>query len=166
MGSVIVLAALAAINAAVWAAAQRTGASLAIADAQACERLVQTITTDRRERQVASSEKTGIQALGRHIQLAAQQADLPDTALQGIYPQSGRRMADSPYMVKPTVLSLRRVNLGQIAVFLYHLTAESGLRVRDLRLRSPRDESTEEVWHVEATVTYLIYAPATTERHP
>ncbi len=166
IATVIIFAAGSGMNSLIWMTTQRTQASRAVADARFCERLVQAIADETDKRQVASNEQTGIQSLGRHIQIASQQASLPGTALQGIYPQSSRRLADSAYMIKPTVLSLRRLSLGQLTVFLYHLTAESGLRVRDLRLRSPRNGSNDEVWDVDATVTYLIYAPPTTGRNP
>ena len=47
-----------------------------------------------------------------------------------------------------------------MAAFLYHLSVDGGLSVRDLRLRSPHSDAAQDTWDAEVTVTVLVYAPA------
>jgi hypothetical protein len=72
-------------------------------------------------------------------------------------------VGDTPYLQKPTTLELQGVSLTQLASFLYHLTSEPGLVVRDLRIRSPRRDDVGSQWNAEATLTYLIYSPQRAE---
>ncbi len=142
-----------------WMAEQRRAARFAMADLRACEQLADRIASLRLEPIVAASQDMGIQELGERIEQAQQRARMTGPALEGVFPQAARRVGDTPYMVKPTALSLRGVTLTQLCTFLYHLTHESGLNVRDLRLRSPRGDVSADQWDAEATLTYLIYSP-------
>jgi len=58
------------------------------------------------------------------------------------------------------------VSLKQVATFLYALTDGSGLRVQELRLRSPHGDVAPDVWDAETTVTYLMYAPGSKKTAP
>ena len=122
--------------------------------------LVEAIEQLRGEPTVASAEESsGIRNLGERIGHASQQAAFDGPVLKRVDPQRAIRLGDTPYMVKPTLLVLRGVTLPQLTTFLYDLTDDSGLRVRDLRLRTPHGNAPEDRWDVDATVTYLIHSP-------
>lgn len=144
--------------------ADRAAANGAAADLAECRQLATSIEALRHKPRIAAAEDIGAVMLGQRITTASQQAQLPQQALDGIFPQSARRMGNSPYAQKPTTLVLRDVTLAQLVKFLYHLTeGESGLTVRDLRLRAPRGETAgAEQWDAEATITCLIYQPPAT----
>ncbi|MFO8014764.1 MAG: hypothetical protein R6X20_15830 [Phycisphaerae bacterium] len=130
------------------------------ADALAsCRDLARDIRALRDKPAVASAEAMGIQELGRRIETACRQAGFEGAALEGVFPQSARRVGESPYLLKPTALALRGVTLPQLVTFLHHLTNGSGLDVRDIRLQTPHGDAPPSVWDAEATVTYLMYAP-------
>jgi len=48
----------------------------------------------------------GIKELGQRIEAAGRRAEFGGDALEGVYPQSARRVGDSPYLQKPTTLAL------------------------------------------------------------
>lgn len=147
---------------------QRAAALIAADDLGECGRLAASIESLRDKPKIASAQDMGIELLGQRIAAASQQAKLDPQSLEGVYPQGPRRLGNTPYVQKPTTLTLRNVKLPQLAAFLYHLTeGESGLNVRDLRLRVPRGDSPSDVWDAEATITCLIYQPpADTNRRP
>jgi hypothetical protein len=144
-----------------WMTRQRAQARHAAADLAACEKLAGRIRALRRKPMAARTADLSVMELGKRIEAASRHATLEGPWLEGVYPQSARRLGDSPYMLKPTVLALRGVTLVQLATFLYHLTGDAGLRVRDLRARTPHGDVPDEVWNAEATVTYVVYAPIT-----
>lgn len=147
---------------------RRAAALIAADDLGECGRLAASIESLRDKPKIASAQDMGIELLGQRIAAASQQAKLDPQSLEGVYPQGPRRLGNTPYVQKPTTLTLRNVKLPQLAAFLYHLTeGESGLNVRDLRLRVPRGDSPSDVWDAEATITCLIYQPpADTHRRP
>jgi hypothetical protein len=147
-----------------WMLQQRQSARAGAQDLAECRRLAQEIKALRLKPAVAASQALGIQELGQRIQQAFEQAQLPPASLEGVYPQSLRRVGDSPYLHKPTALALRNASLAQFATFLHALTDNSGMSVRDLRLREPRSDATGKVWDAEATLVYLIYSPTSTNR--
>ena len=139
---------------------QRASARRAAADLAECEALVARITALRDKPAVASAEALDVRALGQRIEAASQEANLAESALQGVSPQTARRLKDSPYLRKPTTIVLNRVSLPQLTTFLYRLTRGSNLRVRSLRLSAPRGDVDSGAWNAEVTLTYLIYEPA------
>jgi hypothetical protein len=138
---------------------QRSRARTAADDLARCKALADAIRTLRDKPAVASAEAMGIQELGQRIEAACRRAGFQGPVLEGVYPQSARRVGDSPYLVKPTALALRGVTLPQVVAFLEHLTSGTGLSVRDVRLQTPHGDADHTVWDAEATVTYLMYAP-------
>jgi hypothetical protein len=142
-----------------WMQHQRQLAQYAADDLAKCQALAKRIETLRGQPAVASAEAMGVQELGQRIEKASSRASLGDSALKGVFPQAARRVGDSPYMQKPTAVTLRRVSLKQLTTFLHDLTEGSGLKVRNLRIRAPRGEQGEGQWNAEATLTYLIYQP-------
>jgi len=157
----LVLAAAWSVNAMLE---QRAGARQALADLNECRRLAAEIDMLRDEPTVAADEAMGIQEIGDHISAALTKADLNSAVIDGVFPQSERRLGDTPYMQKPTALALRGVALPKLAVFLYDLTDGTGLRLRELQLRVPHGDHEPNVWNADATLTYLIYAPAEDKR--
>lgn len=156
----VVLLAAAATWGTHWMMGQRNRARAASDDLTRCRDLARDIRVLRDKPAVASAEAMGIKELGRRIEAACSQAGFEGAALEGVFPQSARRLGDSPYLVKPTALALRGVTLPQLVTFLHHLTGGSGLSVRDVRLQTPHGDAPPTAWDAEATVTYLMYAPA------
>jgi len=139
------------------ARAQRAADQLAVSKV-----LAQQIRQLREKPEVATGGEIGPRQLGRKISLAADTAGIPAGAIQGVTPRPARRLGKSQYMEKPTTLKLQGVSLGQMAMFLYHISSDSSLSVRDLRLEGRRSSpgQTDRLWNGQATITYLIYSPA------
>ncbi len=155
----VMLAVTAAWNAQ-YMLGKHDAARRAAEDLAACRRLAKDIRALRTEPKVASIEAMGVQELGACVEAASRRAGFAPDALQGIFPQAPRRVGASPYLQKPTALSLQNVTLVQLGTFLHHLTAETGLSVQDVRLRIPHGAEEGRTWNVETTVLSLIYAPA------
>lgn len=143
-----------------WMMQQRQQAQDAAADLAECQMLVRRIEALREAPTVASAEAMGVQEFGEHIEAASRLANFDPSALRGVFPQAAQRVGDSPYLRKPTAITLRHVPLHDLVTFLYHISGDTGLMVRDLRLRTPHAEAPEDVWDAEVTLTYLIYEPA------
>jgi hypothetical protein len=159
------LAGLAAWNVE-WMLGQRSSAQQAANDLAECEHLAAGIKLLRDKPAVASTEAMGVQELGKRLEAASGKAAIAQSSVRGVSPQNAHRVGDSPYLVKPTALALKGVSLSQVATFLYHLTSDAGLSVRDLRLRAGRADDAGGVWDAEVTLTYLIYSPAKANRVP
>jgi hypothetical protein len=144
-----------------WMLAQRAEAQHAAADLQATSTLAAQITGLKAEPKIAAADEArGIQQLDPKIELALKAAGLPRRpTIDGIFPQAAREVGDLPYQVKPTAVSIRRVSLGQLAKFLYYLSDDTGLNVRDLRMRTARSGDARQ-WDAEVVLTYLIYVPS------
>lgn len=138
----------------------RAEAAAAAADRATARQLAEAIADLRDQPAVAATQAMGRHQLLQRITDAAERAGLSSDVVEGTYPQSPRRVGQTPYRRQPTAITLRPLPLHQLTDLLYHLTAESNLTVQDLRLRAPRDaEADENVWEAEANVTYLIYSP-------
>lgn len=137
----------------------RAEAGLAAADRAEARRVAEAIVALRDQPAVAATRAMGERQLIQRIETAAADVGLPADALEGTFPQNARRVGDSPYLRKPTAITLRAVSLEQLTAFLAELTAESNLTVDDLRLRVPHGDNDGELWDAEATITYLIYSP-------
>jgi hypothetical protein len=164
-GTILVGGVVAALAvAAVWSThrmtEQRGIAHQTAQDLVQCQEHARAIESLRKKPTVASAEAMGVQELGKRIESASRRAQLPAASLEGVFPQRERRVGNSPYLHKPTVLALRDVSLLQTATFLYYLTDGSGLTVSELRLRSPHGEAADDRWDADATLTYLVYAPS------
>lgn len=97
----------------------------------------------------------------RLIEQASRTANMTRDQIARIWPEDARRLGQSPYKEKPTRIHLRRVTLRQTVTFLHALCdGQSGLRVSGLRLVAPREAETRELWSVEVTLSYLIFAPS------
>lgn len=162
IGVMLAMLVIAAAWNVLWMLEQRETARRAAQDLADCKALAGRIKALRDAPAVASVEVMGVQELGQRIEAASRRAGLAQDALEGVLPQSPRRVGNTPYVRKPTVLTLRGVTLHQVAMFLHHLTADSELSVRDLRLRIPHGDAPRDVWDAETTLTYLMYVPTAT----
>lgn len=142
----------------------RRSARLAARDLAHARALAADIAELRREPAVAAAEVLGSQRLGEQIETAARRANF-DQRPRGVRPQAPRRVGDTPYLRQPTDIDFRGVALPRVVPFLYHLTHDSGLEVSALRLRTPPGQDQNPAWDIEATLTYLIYAPAGERRN-
>jgi|WetSurMetagenome_2_1015567.scaffolds.fasta_scaffold442058_1 hypothetical protein len=156
-GLIVVAATLASVN---WMFQQREAAQSAADETAACRQLARTIESLRTAPKVAATGDADVQDLGARIKAAAGQAGLAESAVEGVFPQSARRLGDSPYLQKPVAMSLRGVTLDQLATFLYGVAEGSSLTVRDLRLRAPHGDAARNLWDADATLTCLFYEPA------
>ena len=151
--------------AAMWslsrASEQASNAQYAMDDLTECQRLADSIAAFRSKPTIASAKVKEDYEMGARIDDASKKANLPPDSLQGLFPQSARRRGRSSYLEKPTSLALRDVSLPQLATFLHHLSDNTGLTVRDVRIRTPHGSESGNRWDAEATVTYLIYQPTT-----
>ncbi len=160
---VVALAVAAGLNLE-WMIAQRAEARGALEDLERCRQLVGQIASLRDIPTVASTETMGVQELGDRIQRALRLAQLEASAIEGIYPQSARRVGDSPYLLKPTQIVFRGVTLPQLTTFLYHMNDDTGMNVSHLNLSTPRSDATDARWDADATLTYLIFSPPKNKR--
>jgi hypothetical protein len=159
VGVMVAMLAIAAAWSLKWMLQQREDARCASNDLAECEDMAAAIAQRRDKLAATTTVAAGTQELGKRIEAASRQAQLPATALEGVFPQSGQRVGNSPYVHRPTAIALRGLSLGQLATFLHALTDGPGLGVRDLRLRSPHNDVDRKLWDAEATVTCLVYAP-------
>lgn len=146
-----------------WMVEQRAAAKSAAEDLAFCRDLAAPIERLRGNATIAKSSEMAVQELGARIESATKQAQMGSASLEGVFPQAARRVGDSPYLRKPTTLTLRGVTLGQLVTFLHHVVDQSELNVDELRIQAPR-ENAAVLWDAEATVTYLIFAPPTNTR--
>ncbi len=130
-------------------------------DLDACQRLADRIHELRRLPHLATAESATQSDITAQIESAARQYKIGPDRLVRISPESPRRLGDSPYREKPTQILMRGVTLQQAIGLLHHLCeSNETLQVRSLRISAPRDDRQGDLWAVEASVTYLIFSPA------
>lgn len=141
----------------------RAAAQEAVRDLQHCQRIAAEIEAARTAPQTALLAQQSEQQISGEIDRAAQAAEIPDTDVQRITPQLGRRIDKSPHLLQPVDVTIRQVTMGQLARFLGELgTMESGLQATSIHLSEPRTAPTEkgnEVWSCELVLTYLVFSP-------
>lgn len=128
------------------------------------ERLAEQIRELRTRPEVAAAEGTGRQRLGERIEYAAEHARLSQSIVETRNTREPVRITDTPYARVHTDIGLRPASLPDIVSFLYHLTDNPGLRVTELRLRTPPGDTPPQHWEARATLTYLLYAPQPEQR--
>lgn len=78
-------------------------------------------------------------------------------------PSPSRRLQDSPYKQMETRLTFQDVALQRLVAMLHHLVDhDATLTVSQLRLSAPATDR-HKGWHVDLTLSYLVYAPHETE---
>jgi hypothetical protein len=138
---------------------RRQAARYAADDLAESRTLAAQIVALRDTESVASETDMKFQEIGQRIKAATGKARLAASPITGVYHQRPRRVGDSPYLVRASILTLRRLTLQQLVGFLYHLTDESVLTVNTLILRPPNRGEPGDQWDADVTLTYLIYAP-------
>lgn len=139
----------------------RRRAAEVVRDHQQIQTLVRRLEQLKQRPALAGSDELELAELSRLIEQAARDAGIPLDRLVRIWPEQPQRVRDSVYLEKPTQILFRGVTLRQFTTFLHGIShAGTGLRIKSLRITAPRDEPESETWIVEATLTYLIYAPA------
>jgi len=136
---------------------QRAAAGAAQADLGACRNMAARFKgLDRRSELPTDPARFEAEATGR-IERAAKNAGVA-AGPELIDPEPARRVADTPYKAKPTLVLLRDVTLGQLVRFVHPLIAD-GLHADFIRLSAPRADDTTDTWSAEVTFTYLYYDP-------
>jgi len=127
-----------------------------------CRRLIDQITWLSQQPNQAGAGEVQLHELTAVIEKAADRAGIDRQQLVRVWPEQSRRAGDSPYLQVPTQVLIRAASLEQLSRFLLDLEGSSlGLRVTSLRLTAPHEQETSELWTLETTISYLIYAPTT-----
>jgi hypothetical protein len=143
----------------------RDEAVTAIRDADLCEQVANRIAALRSKPVIAGSVSLPADNLSRRIEAAVRGAGVAGDDLASIEPDPASRIGDSSYLEKPTTIQLRNVSLTQVAQLLCALAGDAGgLRVKSLRLTTPPQEQSENLWSCEFTLSYLIYSPLAAPR--
>jgi hypothetical protein len=99
------------------------------------------------------------------IDAASQKAKIAPAKLVRITPNPPRRVGESVYKEKPTQILLKEVTLSQVVEMLYDLSqGENPLIPKSIRLTTPRNQDTGNLWDGEIVLTYLIYDPPETKK--
>ena len=160
VGVMMVMLAVAAAWNLGWMVEQKERAVYAASELAATRQLVRDIERLQAIPAVATSQELQTHELGARIEAARQAAGLPDDWQPGVQPQPAQSVPRTPYVQKPTALTLASMSLPQLTTFLACLTQDSNLVVRDLRLRTPRGGGEGDRWDATATVVYLMYSPS------
>lgn len=160
----LTLVILALIGTSLWSYGQLSSAHSRAAlegdTRSSCESLANQIQSLRDEPTKADDHAMLKADMTRLIAAAASTASLSEKKLVSIDHQNARRIGHTPYLEKPTRVTLRDVQMPQVLSMLYSLTQDNfRLNVSRLRLTAPRDETNTTTWSADTTVTYLIYDP-------
>jgi len=137
------------------------------------QRIAQITVTDQLNCQILKSEIQAIQesaqtrkpsddmnTLVQQIQQAASNAQMPMSHVHRIRPATQRRIGQSPYLEKPTQLSLSNITLKSTVTFLHHLASlQPDLQIQSMRITEDRRNPTSDLWQVEVGLANVIYAP-------
>ena len=141
-------------------AQSRSGAVEARADLADCLQMGAEIERCRRRPTLASDHERLADETTGLIELAAKSAGVSSGSLVRIIPQQPRRIADTIYKEKPTLVLLKSVSLRQVTALVHQLVSdENGLRAKSIRINAPRPEDTGDRWTAEIVLTYMIYDP-------
>lgn len=110
-----------------------------------------------------------VEELTQLVETWAKQVGIEADNLLRVEPHAPRRVGDTDYLEQGAKVELRDVSLLQLAQFADCVaSAEDQLRVTDLRLTAPRQESIEhsgeETWQAELVLASLVYAPRSATR--
>lgn len=129
-----------------------------------CRVLVHKIKALQNKPSMAAASAMPMTDLARLIEDAAKEAGLSLAKLIRISPNPAQRLGETPYQRKPTQVLLRGVSLEQAIRFLHAVQQhDRELHVTAVRLSAAREPARQtpgsEQWTLEATLSYLIYAP-------
>jgi hypothetical protein len=138
----------------------RQGAIDAVVSDAEAESLAERIVGLRNRQSVASVRVVSESDLIRRVEQAAKGAQIPATKLLRITPESPRRFQEGAYLEQPIDLAFQEITLVQLVRCLLDLCEKNeGLSIQTLRLTAPRQGASQELWKVEATISYWIYSP-------
>lgn len=138
---------------------QRRIAQLTANDQLECQALCDQITRLRTATQNRRPDEE-MNTLVEQIQQAAGQAAMPMSHVQRIRPSTERRIGQSPYVEKPTQLSLSNIKLPLAVAFLHHLaTRQPDLQIQSLRITEDRRNASSDQWQIEVGLASVIYSP-------
>ena len=144
-------------------AQHHAAAIVAAADFYDCRQLAAEIHQLRDRPSLAGVEEVRMAELTSLIETATRQSKIPAEALVRVVPNQPQRISESAYQEQNTQLLFRGVTLKQFTDFLCQLVHEQAtLRASQIRLVAPREKEEGATWTVEATISYLIYAPRAT----
>lgn len=124
--------------------------------------LAELIEQNRQRPTLAASQERLQSEITRLIESAASSAGIASVSRMSHSP--GGRIGNTPYMEKPTQVTLKKVTLKQVVAMTHKLVGgEGGLHARSLTLTAPRGSASGDEWDVELVVTYLIYEPQATK---
>ena len=114
----------------------------------------------------ASTSPERSDQLAQHIETTAAQCGITPPQIERVQTQAPRRIDDSPYLRQPTHVQLHQVSLSELGTLLYDLDPTGqNLQIGDLRLIAPHAQLVGDQWHIEFTVSYLMYQPAAEAPH-
>ncbi len=94
------------------------------------------------------------------VEREAAAAGVPLSRIVDIAPQPPVRIEDTVYKERPTLVRLEGVTSRQLAAMLHGLSsAKNGLHPKTIHLRQANGSGGEEQWHVDTTLTSLLYDP-------
>ena len=125
--------------------------------------LIDRILSARQDPAVVEVEVRAVTMVSSQIEAAAKAAGLSADALQRVWPQAPRQIAETAYERRGTQVVVRDASLPQAVAFLHQLTTGvQPLHLDEIRLSAPRssDDAHPERWNLEASVSYLLYQPS------
>ncbi|MEM9109982.1 MAG: hypothetical protein AAGC72_08150 [Planctomycetota bacterium] len=140
----------------------------------ACRTLSAEILRLRKSPALIEDQPQQHEQLAQRIEGSAINAGISPEQIIRIWPQEPRRLEDTVYKDKATLVVLREVGLDQSTQMLHEMASgPGGVSVKSIRLTAPREQATasdpsrpSDTWNIEATVGYLIYAPIKTSTTP
>lgn len=100
------------------------------------------------------------QLIADRVTKAGQKLGLQGDWWEDTIHRNPRRVGNTAYLRKPTVLYTSGLSLMQITALLHELTYDSPLTAQELTLRTPPGDNPGDRWDANITLTYLLYEPA------
>ncbi len=142
----------------------RSAAEITSDDVQICQKLISTMKKSAHRPTMASDHEKLNTETNSFIERAASEAKIDSKSLIRITPEPARRMGDTAYKEKPTMIFLKNITLEQLVSLSHGLqTAEQQLAPKFIRIVAPQQNDTSLKWNAEVSVTYLIYAPPSSQ---
>lgn len=124
---------------------------------------IEQLRDNEKVKQLGGDSAAREQLIAERVTQAGQKLGLQGNWWEDTIHRSPRRVGNTPYLHKPTVLYTSGLSLMQITSLLYELTYDSPLTAHKLTLRTPLGENPGDRWDANITLTYLLYEPARSE---
>ena len=138
----------------------RDAAIAASRDLTACRKMTEQIESyQKRPARAAEHVQQATETTGL-IEKSAKDASIDLRNLIRITPELPRRVGDTVYKEKVTLVHLKNITLKQLVAMGHNLlTAKQKLQMKSIRITAPQPDDTGSWWTVELAVSYLIYEP-------